>query len=126
LTCKTNSQVANYFATLFDSPNSLKVEAQVLATALAVYVTNSTLAGGTFAQSYGFIVNTSGTGSAEFNVRSYGSAFGVATNAVLSIFDLLKQSNALAIDGVLNGGNDAKRKLTNALYLAINQTGDIV
>ena len=46
----------------------------ILATAFAVYVTNTGLAGGTYAASYGFIVNATGTGSATYNVSSNGAA----------------------------------------------------
>ena len=63
-----------------------------MAVALAVYVTNSGLAGNT-AKSYGFAVSSTGLGSATVNVGSDGAAFGVDDNAVVSIMELLYRTN---------------------------------
>jgi hypothetical protein len=111
---------------LFSTNDPPKAETQALATAFAVYATSSSLAGGSYATAYGFIVSSSGTGSAKFNVTTNGGAFGVSNNSVLSILDLLKKSNGLAVNGVLNGGNTAKRTMSNVVYSAINETGDIL
>jgi hypothetical protein len=56
---QSNAQVGAYFQLLFATRGD-KLEAQVLATALSVYVTNSTLAGGTYATAYGFTVAAGG------------------------------------------------------------------
>jgi hypothetical protein len=126
LSGKTNAQVAAYYANLFRTNDPPKAETQALATAFAVYATNSSLAGGSYATAYGFIVTSSGTGSAKFNVMNNGAAFGVANNSVLKILDLLKKSNSLAVNGVLNAGDAAKRTMSNVVYSAINETGDIL
>src|SRR5262249_12535367 len=67
----------------------IKLDAQVLAAALSVYVTNSTLDSTQAATKYGFIVSGNGVGTATFNVGSNGDAFGVANNASLTVMDLL-------------------------------------
>ena len=90
----TNAGVAGFYKTLFarngqSSPGGPpKTDAQVMATALAVYVTNQTLAGNT-AAAYGFQVTATGVGTRTFNVGNRGAAFGVANNTSLSVMDLL-------------------------------------
>ena len=125
MTGKTNTQVASYFMTLFNASGQ-KTAAQVLANALAIYATNSTLAGGTMASSYGFIVNASGTGAATFNVGGNGAAFGVANNTTLTVFQVVKAIDAQAMNGVLYGGNQTLINSANTVSDGINQAGDIV
>ena len=72
---KTNAQFAAFYISLFKRKGP-KLDAQVMATAFAVYVTDSDLAS-TNASQYGFIVTSAGTGAATFNVGSIGAAFGV-------------------------------------------------
>jgi hypothetical protein len=130
---KTNAQVAAKFLDLF-SVKGQKLDAQALAIALAVYATDSDLAGGTTAAGYGFIVNTAGTAAAVYNVGSYGSAFGVANNTTLTIMNLLTITNSYARKGVLwdlnaNGSisaaEQALRDMANIVFTDINETGDI-
>jgi protocatechuate 3,4-dioxygenase beta subunit len=123
LTNKTNAQVAAYFLNLFGM-NGQKLQAQVLAVALASYVTDSDLAG-TVARQYGFQVNSSGTASALFNIGSNGAAFGVANNTTMSIFDILRATNARSSGGVLYKGIQNLKNLANTVYDGINNTGDI-
>src|SRR5262249_48038007 len=85
---KTNAQVAAYFQTLF-SLQGQKTEAQVLATALAVYATNATLDNTGVAASYGFTVSGTGLGTSTWNVGTNGAAFAVANNSALTVLDLL-------------------------------------
>src|SRR5205809_336951 len=63
-----------------------KVDAQVMATALAVYVTNQSLAG-TTGIAYGFQVSATGLGTRTYSVGTNGAAFGVANNSSLSVMD---------------------------------------
>jgi hypothetical protein len=58
----------------------VKLDAQVLATALAVYVTNAALDPTHVAAQYGFLISGDGVGTAMVNVGSSGDAFGVADN----------------------------------------------
>ena len=103
-----------------------KLDAQVLAVALATYVTNSTLAGGNYAAGYGFNVSSSGTGSRTFNVGSSGAAFGVANNTTLTVMQILQAANTNAVSGSLWNGNTSLRNLANTVFDGINQTGDIL
>jgi len=138
---KTNVQVAVLYTSLFQKSKKdaalggpPKMDAQVMATALAVYVTNQTLAG-TTAQSYGFLVTANGVGTAAFNVGSNGAAFGVANNTSVSILDLLLAVDARSFNGVLFDLNHdgfansaletAYRQMANDVFTAINQAGGI-
>src|SRR5262249_17069951 len=56
----TNAQVASFYQTLFNAPPANAFYSQMLATALAVYATDASLAGGTYAAAYGFDVTTWG------------------------------------------------------------------
>src|SRR5205807_1806786 len=87
MTGKTNAQVAAYFLTLFNVTGQ-KLNAQVLGVALAVYSTNSMLAGGTYAGGYGFNVSSTGTGSHTYNVGANGAAFGVPNNTTLTVMQI--------------------------------------
>jgi uncharacterized delta-60 repeat protein len=140
---KTNVQVWNFYNSLFRrkqqeaialglaGPN--KVDAQIFATALAVYVTNQTLAGST-ASSYGFVVTQNGLGTSTFNVGNSGQTFGVANNSDVSVMNLLLAVNARSRNGLLydlDGDGDANdsqesgfRTITNSVFAAINEAGD--
>ena len=96
---KTNAEVAAFYKTLFARTASTaagggppKMDAQVMATALAVYVTNQSLAG-TTAAAYGFLVTANGVGTRTFNVGGNGAAFGVANNSKVTVLDLLLAVN---------------------------------
>ena len=126
---KTNAYIADYFKNKLFKVKGQKLDAQVMAVAFATYVTNSNLAGGTQATSYGFIVQSNttggGTGSATYNVGTSGAALGVANNTVLSIMDILKKTDEMSTSGVLYNGDVFLRNLANTLYDSINNTGDI-
>jgi len=121
---KTNCQVAEYYTKVFKTCKSPKLDAQVLATALAVYVTNQTLAGDV-AEKYGFEISLAGTGGLCWNVGCKGGAFGVPNNTTLTILELLKKVNEQSANGVLYGGNKELRDSANYVFTAINETGDI-
>ena len=123
LTGKTNTQVASYYQSLFGVCGQ-KLGAEVLSAALAVYVTNSSLAG-TAAKSYGFVVSSSGSGSAVFNVGTNGQALSVANNTQISVINALLAVNAQASNGVLYNGNTSLQNLANSIFDGINTTGDI-
>jgi hypothetical protein len=116
-----------YVAALFQQDflvKGQKLDAQVLATALSVYVTNSTLAG-TAAVAYGFSVTTYGLGVSTFNVGLDGAAVGQANGTVMTIMDILLATDGLAVNGNLYNGNAALRSIANNLYSAINTVGGI-
>lgn len=114
----TNTGVANLFKTVFagDAP---KVEAQTMAVALAVYVTDSDLAG-MAAKKYGFDVSSTGTGGKTYNVGGLGSEIGLVDNTSYTVFALLQQANAQA------GAGTFDRLAFNTIFSDINETGDIV
>ena len=128
---QTNARIAAYFQVLFATRGD-KLEAQVLATALSVYVTNSTLAGGSFAAGYGFTVAADGgTGLATFNIGSDGAAVNQASGATMTILDILRAvdqhaTHATTAAGfVLYAGDQASRGLADDLFGRINDLGGI-
>jgi len=144
LTGKTNAEVADFYSSLFRRKKKdamqlglggpTKMDAQVMAAAFAVYVTNSTLAG-TTACSFGFIVTANGVGVSTFNVGSNGDAFNVEDDSDVTVLDLLLATNSFSISGILydlNGDGDAEddietllRTMANDVFSAINEQGDI-
>jgi streptogramin lyase len=124
LTGKTNADVAALFQSDFVM-KGVKLDAQLLATALSVYATNATLDPTKVAASYGFTVSGDGAGAATANVGSNGDAFGVANNTTMTLMDLLLAADAQAVNGVLYNGNAAKRNEANAVFSAVNQAGGI-
>lgn len=138
---KTNAQVAAFYKALFARTAATaagggpaKLDAQVLATAFAVYVTNQSLAG-TTASSYGFQVTENGVGARTFDVESSGAPVGVANNSNVSVLGLLLAVNDRSRNGVLydlDGDGDATdcletsyRTMANDLFAAINEAGDL-
>ena len=111
-----------------------KMDAQTMAVALSVYVTNETLAG-TIAENFGFLVTANGVGVSTFNVGSNGDAFNVEDDSDLTILDLLLATNSFSMSGVLydlDGDSDAVddietllRSMANDVFSAINEQGDI-
>lgn len=117
LTNQTNTQVAALFLTDFGASGQ-KTDAQILAGALASYVTSSTLAG-TTASKYGFNSSPGGTGGKTYNVGSDGTAIGLANNTSYTVLQLLNQANADKANGTFNA------TAFNDIFNGINQGGDI-
>jgi hypothetical protein len=124
LTGQSNAAVAALFQADF-LLKGLKLDAQVLATALSVYATNATLDPTRVAANYGFTVSGDGVGTATVNVGSNGDAFGVADNTTMTVMDLLLATNNQAVNGLLYNGNATKRAHANNVYSAVNNAGDI-
>jgi hypothetical protein len=124
LTGQTNAYVAALFQQDFVL-KGVKLDAQVLATALSVYATNATLDSTSVAAPYGFTVSGDGLGAAAVSVGSDGDAFGVANNTTMAVMDLLLATDAQSVNGVLYGGNANKRSHANDVYSAINQAGGL-
>jgi hypothetical protein len=122
LTGKSNAAVAAFFQTQF-VVHGQKLDAQVLATALAVYVTDPTLDSTGVGTQYGFIVSGNGVATSTYNVGTNGAAFGVADNTTMTVMDLLLAVDAQAVNGVLYNGNAARRNMANTVFSAINQVG---
>jgi len=124
LTGKSNAYVAALFQQDF-LKQGVKLDAQVLATALSVYVTNATLDSTQVAAKYGFTVSGYGLGTATFNVGSNGAAFDVANNTTMTVMDLLLAVDAAVVDDALYGGNTALRNEANNVFSALNNAGSI-
>lgn len=143
LTGMTNAEVADFYCSLFRRKKReaiqlglggpTKMDAQTMAVALSVYVTNETLAG-TIAENFGFLVTANGVGVSTFNVGSNGDAFNVEDDSDLTILDLLLATNSFSMSGVLydlDGDSDAVddietllRIMANDVFSAINEQGD--
>jgi hypothetical protein len=114
---QTNATVAALFMTFFNVTGQ-KTYAQIMAGALADYVTNSTLSGTVGAQ-YGFKSSPEGTGTQTYNVGSYGTLIGLQNNTSYTVQQLLQQANLDLQNGTFNA--DA----FNSIFDGINQFGDI-
>jgi hypothetical protein len=124
LTGKDNAAVAAFFQALLAAEGN-KLEAQVLAAALSVYVTNATLDPTKAAESYGFTVSGAGLGTATFGVGPDGAAFGVADGTTLTVLDLLRATDAQAVNGLAYNGDKRLRRKAQDLYHDLLQAGDI-
>ena len=82
LTGQSNAAVAALFQEDFVL-KGVKLDAQVLATALNVYVTKASLDSTGVAAHYGFTVSDHGVGTATVSIGRNGDAFGVANNSTL-------------------------------------------
>jgi hypothetical protein len=121
---KSNADIAALFQQDF-LEHGPKLDAQVLATALSVYVTNATLDPTQVAASYGFTVSGYGLGTATVNVGGDGAAVSVANNTTVTVLDALLAADAQAVKGVLYNSDTTLRKEANDLFSAINQAGSI-
>ena len=152
-----NVDVAETFKFLFkrnanNSPaGPPKLDAQVMAVALATYVTRESSvsvdyltmssSGSLIAavESYGFDVTVGGLGAMKVNVGAAGDAFGLANNSEVQIIDLLLATNNRSLNGLLfddldgDGQGDGDidsdeelyRTLANDVFSSINQSGAI-
>ena len=136
-----NAEVSQFYKDLFRRNKKTatgggppKMDAQVMAVALATYATNENLAG-TTAESYGFVVTENGVGTTSFDIGNHGFAFNVADNTTISILDILLATNDRTTNGLLydlDGDGDADdsfetllRTMANDVYNAINEQGEI-
>jgi hypothetical protein len=122
LTGQTNTQVAAFFQTLWAEHHD-EPDAQVMATALNVYATTTSL-GGTAGQAYGFQATADGLGADSFNVGNDGAAVGVANNTTLNVYDILITINQRAVNGVLYNGTAALRDLCEDMCERLNRAGN--
>jgi hypothetical protein len=120
----SNAYVAVFFQARF-LIHGQNLDAQVLATALAVYVTDPTLDNTGVGAHYGFTISGNGLATATYNVGTNGAAFGVANNTTMTVMGLLLAADSQAVDGVLYNGNTTKRNQANSVFSAINQAGGV-
>jgi hypothetical protein len=115
LTGKSNLSVATLYAKLA-SVSGTKLEAQIMATALAVYVTDSDLAGNAGIP-YGFNVSSTGLGAKTYYVGANGSAIGLINNTDYTVAALLLDANLQKQAGTFN------RNAFNLIFSDINVSG---
>jgi hypothetical protein len=123
LSGKTNAGIAAVFQDR-SVVKGVKLDAQVMATAFAVYVTKQDLAGDV-AAGYGFLVGTEGTAITTIDVGTNGAAFDVTNGTVLTVMDLLLATNRKARDGVLYDADATLKASAYAVYSNLNQQGAI-
>ncbi len=115
-----NSTVAALFLTDF-GVSGQKTQAQVMAGALAVYFTTSSLGGGAGPGKFGFNNTPGGTGGHLFNVGNNGTAIGLSNNTSYTVMQLLQAANA----NCPFTANSTVGNALNNIFDSINQTGDI-
>jgi hypothetical protein len=124
----TNAQVAaKYQSSSFYAASGTKTYAQVLASALAVYVTDEALntdAGSqALATLYGFNVSANGIGGYDYQLGSSGSVFGAANNTEQTVMYLLSYLNANSAGGIMMGNNATKLNAIYSVFSGIDITG---
>jgi len=122
---RSNNQVASFMRTKFSVAGAPKIEAQILATALAAYVTSSDLAGGSHAGSYGFAVTNVGIRFETISVQSAGSSIGLANNSSQTVMNILRAANSTNAGNALLNGSSNLRGIVTDLFSRINETGDL-
>ncbi|HLJ97664.1 MAG TPA: hypothetical protein VKU02_31170, partial [Gemmataceae bacterium] len=115
----TNSQIGSYYQSLFLVSKGVGLDAEVLATALEVFTTTTSL-GGSVGQSYGFTVNAFGLAAYDWNIGSNGSAFGASNFTVFDVFQILATTNDSAVSGEPWGTNTFLRDEGLSVYMGIN------
>ncbi len=153
LTGKTNTEVADFYRELFlrngkTAPSSPpKLDADVLATALSVYVTrqalveidvsdpqNPTVNPDLVAQvqAYGIVVSEYGLAISTVNVGDSGAAFGVSDDTEMTVLDLLLATDQrtssgilydLNGDGVIDSLEKSLRIMAHEVYATIGEEG---
>ena len=107
------------FDMLFHQTTRPRLEANVMATALAVFFTTQSL-GGSVGKFYGLRVDAAGLGAYNENVLSSGAAFGVPNNTILTIDQILQDANGAAVNGHPWNGNMQLQQLAFQVFALIN------
>jgi hypothetical protein len=123
----TNAQVGNFYKGLFTQYNTNQLDAEVMALALYIFATTSSLgmgAGGTTpATAYGLPVDANGLGAYTYNIGFHGAAFGVANFTVLDIYQIMLAANNTAVGGAPWDSNIPRRNDGQAVIGVID--GDL-
>lgn len=124
LTGKKNSDVAALFTKLFKVTGT-KTHAQIMGSALAVYITSTSLSGTDATMvaqraKFRFNSSTGGTGVKTWNVGSYGTAIGLTNNQSYTVLQLLAQANLRQQLGTFDAN------AFNVIFDGINVKGDII
>jgi hypothetical protein len=138
----TNSEVASRYQSLFKRNAKTapgggppKLDAQVMALAIATYVTSEQLAGAV-AEDYGFLVTAQGVGTSTYDVGDENrDAFGLdaSDSTTMTVLAILKATDALSSNGRLYDVAESEdeewetllRTMANDVYSKINELGNI-
>ncbi len=113
---KSNTYVAALVRRIGRAPEP-RLEAQVLAVALAAYATNEAL-GGRAGRRFGFHVSRMGVGACLCNVGTAGASFSAANGSILTVLQLLKALDSRAVQGAaLTARDDLRRQACDFLDL---------
>ncbi len=115
----SNAQISSYFQSLFLASKGVGLDAEVLATALEVFTTTTSL-GGSVGQSYGFTVTDNGLGAYSWNIGISGQAFGVPNNTILNVYQILLAANNAAASGEPWGTNSFLRNEAFSVLHGVN------
>lgn len=118
LSSKSNAYIADFFKAQWRVGGD-GVATQVLATALNVYATTSSL-GGAQGGIYGFVVSSTGLGARNFDIGSAGAAVGVANNTKMNVFEMLRSVDKLAKNGIFYSGDRTLQSLAKGLFSKLN------
>src|SRR5207245_2865274 len=103
LSTMTNAQVGMFYKGLFTQFNTNQLDAEVMALALYIFATTSSLGMGTGgttpATAYGLLVDANGLGAYTYNIGFNGAAFGVSNFTVLDIYQIMLAANNTAVSG---------------------------
>lgn len=132
LMTSTPDEVWGYFKSLRAMTGGVKLEAQVMATALSAFVTdlslNTSALGRSTAERYGFDLTAGALGfEAAFTTADQASALGLAGAEHYTVLQLLAAADSWAIDGrlFLAPLDATRRQVTNALFAFILGAGEI-
>ena len=120
---RSGDDVASLFQGLFNLRWGPKAEAQVMATALNVYFSTSSL-GGDLGTSHGFRPTASGLGGASVRVGLEGCALGIRPGSSRTVDQLLDLANSRACWGIFYM-NSWGRGAIAGVFSGINEAGSI-
>jgi hypothetical protein len=124
----TCSDVSAQFRTYFRVSGTPKVYAQIMAGAIASYVTNTAVSGTDPAlvsarTKFGFNSSVGGTWNKLYNVGSNGAAIGVPNNSSWTVAQLLNRASTMKASGSFT---TAVSNAFNSIFDGINRQGDII
>ncbi|MDR3637334.1 MAG: hypothetical protein P4L84_26255 [Isosphaeraceae bacterium] len=119
----TNSDVAAVVRRLSCAVEP-RLEAQVLALALAAYATREFL-GGDAAAPFGFRVTPLGVSACLCNVGPLGAPFQAANGSSLTVLHILNVLDAQTVGGIPLAGNDTLRQQAHDVLDLVNRFGDV-
>ena len=121
---RTNSEIVSNYRAKF-AMGGIRLEAQMMATAFNIFATDSQMAGGTMAASFGMNVSSTGSAFDFINVQSSGSALGFANHSNVTLIALLRAANTANAGNALLISTSANQSAVATLFDRINRAGGI-